>query len=198
MNRSEAIETLRRSEHSLRERGVMHAALFGSRARGDNRPDSDIDFMVESDPDVRVRLCRSQGHIADLFDEPVDVVNRYSLKSYVRPGAPADAVYAFWARSRPLRDILHHIDLASQFVDGYDRISFKTDLRTVYAVPRCLEIISEASRRLPDELKARHPSIPWRQMAAAGNVYRHDYQDVASGIRAGHASTSFTAIATRS
>jgi uncharacterized protein with HEPN domain len=52
----------------------------------------------------------------------------------------------------PLRDILHHIDLASQFVHGFDRDGFKADLRTVYAVTRCLEIISEASRRLPDEL----------------------------------------------
>jgi uncharacterized protein with HEPN domain len=80
----------------------------------------------------------------------------------------------------PLRDILHHIDLANQFVEGFDRGAFKADLKTVYAVTRCLEIISEASRRLPDELKARHPSISWRQMAGAGNVYRHDYGDVAA------------------
>ena len=53
------------------------------------------------------------------------------------------------------------------------------DLRTLYAITRCLEIISEASRRLPDELKARHPSIQWRDMAAAGNIYRHEYEDVA-------------------
>ncbi|MBV8927004.1 MAG: DUF86 domain-containing protein [Bradyrhizobium sp.] len=79
-----------------------------------------------------------------------------------------------------LRDILHHIDLANQFAEGLDRSTFKSDLKTVYAVTRCLEIISEASRRLPDELKARHPSISWRQMAGAGNVYRHDYEDVAA------------------
>jgi len=54
------------------------------------------------------------------------------------------------------------------------------DVRTVYAVTRCLEVISEASRRLPPDLKARHPSIAWRQMAGAGNVYRHDYEDVAA------------------
>jgi uncharacterized protein with HEPN domain len=54
------------------------------------------------------------------------------------------------------------------------------DVRTAYAVTRCLEIISEASRRLPDELKARHPEIPWKQIAGAGNVYRHDYEDVAA------------------
>jgi uncharacterized protein with HEPN domain len=80
----------------------------------------------------------------------------------------------------PLRDILYHIDLASQFVEGCDRDTFMVDLRTVYAVTRCLEIISEASRRLPEQLKARHPAISWRQMAGAGNVYRHDYEDVAA------------------
>lgn len=79
-----------------------------------------------------------------------------------------------------LRDILHHIDLAIQFAGGLDREAFAADVRTVYAVTRCLEIISEASRRLPDELKARHPAIAWKQMAAAGNVYRHNYEDVAA------------------
>jgi len=77
-----------------------------------------------------------------------------------------------------LRDILFHIDLAVHFVAGLDSPAFHEDLRTVYAVTRCLEIISEASRRLSDELKARHPGIPWREMAAAGNFYRHNYEDV--------------------
>src|SRR5947207_15961628 len=79
-----------------------------------------------------------------------------------------------------LRDILHHIELAANFSVGFDRASFKQDVKTVYAVTRCLEIISEASRRLPDDLQARHPSIAWRDMAGAGNVYRHDYEDVAA------------------
>lgn len=77
-----------------------------------------------------------------------------------------------------LRDILHHIDLATHFAASFDATSFHDDLRTVYAVTRCLEIISEASRRLPDELKARHPSIAWKRIAGAGNIYRHNYEDV--------------------
>ncbi len=77
-----------------------------------------------------------------------------------------------------LRDIAHHIKLAAQFTEGVDFAAFRDDERTVYAVTRCLEIISEASRRLPDDMKARHPSIAWRNMAAAGNIYRHDYEDV--------------------
>jgi uncharacterized protein with HEPN domain len=79
-----------------------------------------------------------------------------------------------------LQDILHHIDLATGFSAGLSRDAFKADLRSVYAVTRCLEIISEASRRLPDDLKTRHPAIAWKQMAAAGNVYRHNYEDVAA------------------
>lgn len=83
------------------------------------------------------------------------------------------------AATAALRDIAHHIDLAAQFVAGFDYEAFTADPRTVYAVTRCLEIISEASRRLPDDLKARHPSIAWRDIAGAGNIYRHDYEDVA-------------------
>src|SRR5690349_18752516 len=83
---------------------------------------------------------------------------------------------------RALRDILHHIDLAATFVEGLDREMFKTDLRAFYAVTRCLEIISEASRRLSPDLKARHPAISWKQMADAGNVYRHDYEDVVAQL----------------
>jgi uncharacterized protein with HEPN domain len=86
----------------------------------------------------------------------------------------------FDATSNTLRDIINHIDLATSFVAGHDRASFLDDVRTVYAVTRCLEVISEASRRLPADLKARHPAIAWRQMAGAGNVYRHDYEDVAA------------------
>ena len=79
-----------------------------------------------------------------------------------------------------LRDMAYHMDLADRFAGGLDATEFRDDLRTVYAVTRCLEIISEASRRLPDEMKARHPSIAWRNMAGAGNIYRHEYEDVAA------------------
>lgn len=80
--------------------------------------------------------------------------------------------------SGALRDILRHIDLAERFAHNHSYESLRDDLKTLYAVIRSLEIISEASRRLPDELKARHPGIPWREMAAAGNFYRHNYEDV--------------------
>ena len=70
--------------------------------------------------------------------------------------------------------------MAEGFVAGVNYDAFKDDNLRLYAVTRCLEIISEASRRLPEELKARHPSIEWREMAGAGNLYRHQYEDVAA------------------
>ena len=81
---------------------------------------------------------------------------------------------------RWLIGIQHHIGMAQGFVAGIDYETFRDDNLRLYAVTRCLEIISEASRRLPDELKARHASIEWRDMAAAGNIYRHEYEDVAA------------------
>jgi len=81
-----------------------------------------------------------------------------------------------------LCDIQHHIDLATTFIANVSSDDLSNDLRTLYAVIRCLEIISEASRRLPDDLKQRYPAIAWRRVAAAGNIYRHDYEDVAAQI----------------
>ena len=98
MKSSEALETLRRSEQALRGRGVKHAALFGSVARGENRSDSDIDIMVEFDPDARITVfdyVELKEYIAGLFDQPVDVVSSEGFKPYIRPAAMADAIYAF-------------------------------------------------------------------------------------------------------
>jgi uncharacterized protein with HEPN domain len=92
------------------------------------------------------------------------------------PSTPSDPE----ALRRWLNDIRHHIALAEGFVAGMAYTTFKDDDLHLYAVVRCLEIISEASRRLPDAFKARHPSINWRDMAGAGNIYRHDYEDVAA------------------
>ncbi len=98
MNRQDIIARLRMNETDLRARGVVHAALFGSRARDDARSDSDTDIMIEIDPEAHVTLFDYVGlkdYIASLFDGPVDVVNREGLKPYVRPAATADAIYAF-------------------------------------------------------------------------------------------------------
>jgi uncharacterized protein with HEPN domain len=80
--------------------------------------------------------------------------------------------------SATLQEILHHIDLAETFGRGRSVQDIRDNPMPLYAIVRCLEIISEASRRLSSELKSRHSHIPWAEMAAAGNFYRHKYEDV--------------------
>lgn len=77
-----------------------------------------------------------------------------------------------------LRDMLENIERARELTVDGDRERFAADWRSVYAATRCLEIVSEASRRLEDGLKARHPDVPWRDVADAGNIYRHAYEAV--------------------
>ncbi len=98
MDRQAIIARLRQNEAALRARGVAHAALFGSRARGDNRPDSDIDILVEIAPDAPVGLWEYVAitqYLGDLFSSRVDVANRSDLKTHVRPAAEREALYAF-------------------------------------------------------------------------------------------------------
>ncbi len=77
-----------------------------------------------------------------------------------------------------LEDMLDNICLAQEFTSNVSLDALAADRRTFYAVVRCLEIISEAARRLDVEVVERHPEIPWRDLRGAGNVYRHDYGNV--------------------
>lgn len=94
----EIIAKLRDSEQSLRAQGVMHAALFGSRARGSARPDIDILIELPPPPDRPIGLFEYVAiaqFIVDMFPVRVDVSNREALKPHVRPAAERHTVYAF-------------------------------------------------------------------------------------------------------
>ena len=81
-----------------RRHGIRRLSLFGSLLKGTARPDSDIDILIEVDPHAVIGVYEYvalKDYIAELFDNPVDVVSRDGLKPYVRPAAMADAVYAF-------------------------------------------------------------------------------------------------------
>ena len=98
MNRDSIIEKLKSAEAALRARGVDHAALFGSVARDEAGPASDIDIMVEIAPTAELDMFAYVGIvqlIESLFTVPVDVANRAGLKPHVRPSAERDAIYAF-------------------------------------------------------------------------------------------------------
>ena len=74
-----------------------------------------------------------------------------------------------------IEEMLDHIDYISGKVSGKSVDEFGADRDVRQSIERSLEIISEASRGLPDELKERRPEIPWRSVADFGNVLRHGY-----------------------
>jgi uncharacterized protein with HEPN domain len=77
-----------------------------------------------------------------------------------------------------LADIVENIQAIAEFTAGMRYEDYIHDRKTIYAVTRALEIISEASRRLSDAFKQSHPEIDWTGLAAVGNVYRHEYDVV--------------------
>ena len=98
MNSADAVETLKAHEAELRRRGVRHAALFGSVARGEAHPGSDVDVMLDLDPEARITVFDYVGiveYVQGLFGGAVDVSNRESLKAHVRPSAEQDAIRVF-------------------------------------------------------------------------------------------------------
>ncbi|WP_425986122.1 nucleotidyltransferase family protein [Brevundimonas sp. TWP1-2-1b1] len=98
MNSAAVIAVLREHEGELRRQGVTHAALFGSVARGDAGPDSDLDIMVQIDPAADVNLYDYVGitqFIGDLFAGRADVSDREMLIEPVRREAEREAIFAF-------------------------------------------------------------------------------------------------------
>ncbi len=98
MTRDQAVFMLKRHEGELRSRGVTHLALFGSLARGDAGPDSDVDVVVDIEPgrkfsiidhgSLRVLLC-------DIFCRETDVVVRSRLRPALRQGIADERLKVF-------------------------------------------------------------------------------------------------------
>jgi len=74
-----------------------------------------------------------------------------------------------------LTDMLDAMSKARQFVAGMSFEQFSTDDKTVYAVIRALEIVGEATKKIPPEVRALRPNIPWREIAGMRDKLTHDY-----------------------
>ncbi len=103
MTRDHVIHILRAHEPDLTQMGVIHAAVFGSVARGsvargDDREDSDVDIIIEIDP-VKVHSIFAMGRIQNTLEgwigRPVDVARRDRLRPGVGAEAERDAAHAF-------------------------------------------------------------------------------------------------------
>ena len=77
-----------------------------------------------------------------------------------------------------LKDICQAARKALDFIEGVAYEDFAADDKTVYAVVRALEIVGEATKRIPQDVRDRYPQIPWRSMAGIRDKLIHDYVNV--------------------
>ena len=87
---------------------------------------------------------------------------------------------------RPLEfvveEMLDYIEQATLYTQDMTFDQYASDTKTQRAVERCIEVISEASRHIPDEIKGKYSQIPWSDVAGIGNIFRHEYHNVAARI----------------
>ncbi len=74
-----------------------------------------------------------------------------------------------------LQDILESIEHIQKFLDGVSEDEFYENVEKQDAVLRRLEIIGEAVKHLPEEIREDHPDIPWRQIAGMRDIIIHEY-----------------------
>jgi uncharacterized protein with HEPN domain len=77
-----------------------------------------------------------------------------------------------------LNDIIRAIDGATATVGSADFQTFRSTYHIIRTAERSIEIVSEATRHIPDHLKIGHSHIPWREIAGIGNILRHDYDRI--------------------
>jgi len=81
-----------------------------------------------------------------------------------------------------LEDIINAINDIEHFIEGMDASAFFDDRKTINAVIRSLEIIGEASKKIPENIKKKHPEIPWKSIAGMRDKLIHEYFGVDLGM----------------
>jgi uncharacterized protein with HEPN domain len=81
-----------------------------------------------------------------------------------------DRTYRFF-----LEDMLLSMNRVAEYINGLSFIEFKHDYKTVDAVIRNFEVIGEASKNMPKEIKDKYPMVPWEEMYLMRNKISHEY-----------------------
>ena len=165
---------------SLRQRWPIRSlALFGSVVRGEARNDSDLDVLVEFDRPIDLfAFLALEDELASLSGRRVGSGFARGTQALHR-SADTRGSHPAVTLERDYRDFLQDLVSACRsiigFVAGMSFDACMADEKTRFAVMRGYEILGEATRHLPSDLKDPNPEIPWVYMAAVRNRIAHGY-----------------------
>ena len=187
---------------------IRRMALFGSVLRDDFGPESDVDVLVEFEPDVRLgwqlfdvseELGRILGRKADMHTfESIANKQNWLLREEILGSAEAlyerGPGYESWlqeGRDEPLKvggkrrddrvpllDMLIHAREAVDLFGGVRRADLEEDEIKELALTRIVEVIGEAANRVSLPTQERYPEVPWGEIIGARNVLAHGYDEV--------------------
>jgi len=174
---------------------VQALALYGSVLREDFRDDSDIDVLVEFDPDARISLFDLSGlqrELVDAFCRDVDLVERRSVHRLIRDAVLEEArtIWPDWqagriSAARPFRrEWLHlHVmleaaDDLAEMLEGEQRGVFMANRLLMSAVIVPLRRIGAIADRLPESIRQTYVDLDWAGWATRGELLISRYYDV--------------------
>ena len=157
LTQSQVMDLLRPLKGELAERyRVRELALFGSLARQEQGPTSDVDLLVDFAEGATLFDIVGVGlFLEEKLGCPVDVVPRRALRREIRDEALNQAVPVLY-----LKDILAALDSIQAFTAGFDIAAFQEDDKTLSAVIRKFESISEATKGLHEVMREQYPEVP--------------------------------------
>ena len=189
VRREEVLALLREHMPVLRERfGVADLALFGSTARDEAAPDSDVDILVTFDrqPETSWGCYEAQSYLAEVFGRQVDMVEHHQMRKEYLPWVEADAIDPMNPRwhmpngSRPKRwdvyiqDMLEHCQCVVDYTNGLDFDQYMGDHMRRLAVERSFGIVGEAANKIPKEVRDSQPDMAWAEIIGLRHRIVHD------------------------
>lgn len=174
MIKQKIITLLKEHQKEIKNFKIQKISIFGSVARDEETSKSDIDILIKfSGPATFDLYMDLKFFLEDLLERRVDLVTEDSLRPEVRPSVEKDLIRVAWI------SLLYQRRQACEKIIRYtDSLDFKTfcaDEVKYDAVIRNLEIIGEAAKYLPQEVRASYPNVDWKKVAGLRDILIHAY-----------------------